>query len=77
MNNVGEIIETVTLIIALWFSLQVGLSFLTILLGTIMIDYVELGIFRHTNNLFLKFFTFVTLLIFGLGPFIYTKLSKF
>ncbi|MEH7235834.1 hypothetical protein [Bacillus sp. JJ1562] len=77
MYNTAEIIETITTILALWFSLQVGLSLLTILLGNVMVDYVELGIFRNTNNPLLKFFTFVTLFIFGLGPFIYTKLSKY
>lgn len=77
MNNATEIFDTITLVIAAWLSLQVGISFLTILLGNVMVEYVETGIFRNTKNPFLKLFTFVTLFVFGLGPFIYTKLSKF
>ncbi|MFS0821689.1 hypothetical protein [Bacillus sp. 1P02SD] len=77
MNNVTEIIDTITLVLAAWFALQFTISLVTLLLGSVMVDYVELGIFRNTNNPFLKFFTFVTLFIFGLGPFIYTKLSKY
>src|SRR5690606_12362531 len=77
MNNANEVIESVTLFFGAWLSLQVGISVLTIFLGNVMVEHVETGVFRDTKNPFLKFFTFIVLLLFGLGPFIYTKLSKF
>ncbi len=42
-----------------------------------MVDHIELGVFKNTNNPILKFFTFVTLFLLGLGPFIYKKLNRF
>ncbi|WP_010676853.1 hypothetical protein [Bacillus timonensis] len=77
MDNTKEIIDLVTLFLGAWLSLQVGISFLTILLGNVMVDHVETGIFRNTKNPFLKLFTFIVLFLFGLGPFIYNKLSKY
>src|SRR5690606_748052 len=77
MNNANEVIESVTLLFGAWLSLQVGISFLTIFLGNVMVEHVETGVFRNTKNPFLKFFIFIVLLLFGLGPFIYTKLNKF
>ena len=77
MDNVKEIIDLVTLFFGAWLSLQVGISFLTIFLGNVLVEHVETGVFRNTKNPFLKLFTLIVLLLFGLGPFIYKKLSRF
>nr|WP_309098619.1 hypothetical protein [Fredinandcohnia onubensis] len=77
MNNAAGMIDTITLVLGAWLALQFTISLVTVLLGNVMVEYVELGIFRNTNNPFLKFFTFITLFVFGLGPFIFEKLSKF
>ncbi|WP_449537769.1 hypothetical protein [Ferdinandcohnia sp. Marseille-Q9671] len=77
MSNAAEIIDTITLVIGAWLSLQVGLSALTVLLGNTLVEHVETGVFRNTSNLFLKLFTFIVLFLLGLGPFIYSKLGRF
>jgi hypothetical protein len=76
MNNSVEIIEIITTLLVWWLSLQVGISALTILLGDVLVEHVELGIFRNTKNPILKFITFITLFLVGLGPTIYKKLNK-
>ncbi len=77
MDNAKEIIDLVTLFFGAWLSLQVGITFLTIFLGNVLVEHVETGVFRDTKNPFLKLFTFIVLFLMGLGPFIYTKLNRF
>src|SRR5690606_6037639 len=72
-----ETIDLITLFFGAWLSLQVGISFITIFLGNVMVEHVETGVFRDTKNPFLRLFTLIVLLLLGLGPFIYKKLDKF
>ncbi|WP_077619638.1 hypothetical protein [Bacillus sinesaloumensis] len=77
MDNAKETIDLITLFFGAWLSLQVGISFITIFLGNVMVEHVETGVFRNTKNPFLRLFTIIVLLLLGLGPFIYKKLAKF
>lgn len=77
MYSTAEIIEVITTVIGAWFTLQFVVCLVTILLGNVMVDHVETGVFRNTKNPFLNLFTFIVLFLLGLGPFIYKKLVRF
>lgn len=77
MNNASTIIEIITTVIGAWFTAQFTFGLVTVLLGNVIVEHVETGVFRNTKNPLLKLFTYIVLFLFGLAPFIYKKLSKF
>ncbi|MGN7296555.1 hypothetical protein [Ferdinandcohnia sp. SAFN-114] len=77
MYSTAEIIELITTVIGAWLTLQFVVCIVTFLLGNVMVEHVETGVFRNTKNPFLKFFTFIVLFLFGIGPLIYKKLDRF
>ncbi|MDR4889940.1 hypothetical protein RGU12_20810 [Fredinandcohnia sp. QZ13] len=77
MYSTELIIEIITTVIGAWFTLQFVVCLVTILLGNVMVEHVETGVFRNTQNLFLKLFTFIVLFLLGLGPYIYKRLERF
>ncbi|WP_077619637.1 hypothetical protein [Bacillus sinesaloumensis] len=77
MNDVSEMIETTTLLLGMWLTLQFVSCLVVVILGNVMVEHVELGVFRDTNNPILKLFTFITLFLLGAGPYFYKKLTKF
>lgn len=72
-----EILELIQGLVVYYLGIHVIYSALIFLLGNIMVDYYELGIFRSPTNIFQKIVNFFTNFFLGSGPFIYRKLERY
>jgi hypothetical protein len=74
--NAEEIIVLIEETIVVWFILQSGYAMAVLLVGRVMIEYYEWGIFEKPSTLFEKTINTLLTVTAGVGPFIYKKLYR-
>lgn len=72
-NSTITLIESIMLILILS---QAAYAILVFILGFIMVDYYEWGIFREPTTWLQKTTNMILMSIFGIGPFLYKRFRK-
>ncbi|WNF22703.1 hypothetical protein [Mesobacillus jeotgali] len=71
-----EIIYFIEKTIVVWFLFQSGYAMAVLLVGRVMIEYYEWGIFEKPSTLYEKTINTLLTVTAGVGPFVYKKLYK-
>ena len=71
-----ELINFIEKTIMVWFLFQSGYAMAVLLVGRIMIEYYEWGIFENPSTPYEKSINTLLTVTAGVGPFIYKKLYK-
>jgi hypothetical protein len=74
--NAEEVIFFIEKTIAMWFVFQSGYGMAVLLVGRVMIEYYEWGIFEQPSTLYEKIINTLLTVTAGIGPFVYKKLYK-
>ncbi|WP_079506534.1 hypothetical protein [Mesobacillus jeotgali] len=74
--TVEEVIYFIEMTIVIWFLFQSGYAMAVLLVGRVMIEYYEWGIFENPSTLYEKTINTLLTVTAGVGPFIYKKLYK-
>lgn len=74
--NAEEVIFIIEKAIAMWFIAQSGYGAAVLLLGRVMIEYYEWGIFENPSTPYEKTINTLLTVTVGVGPFIYKKLYR-
>ncbi|MBT2694795.1 hypothetical protein [Bacillus sp. ISL-55] len=74
--NAEEVIFFIEKTIAMWFVFQSGYGMAVLLVGRVMIEYYEWGIFEQPSTLYEKTINTLLTVTAGIGPFVYKKLYK-
>jgi hypothetical protein len=64
-------------LLSYYLSIQVMFSILVFLLGRIVLDVFETGVYENPKTVFQRTLTFVTNTFFGVGPYLNKKFSKY
>jgi hypothetical protein len=64
-------------LLSYYLSVQVMFSILVFLLGRIVLDVYEAGVYENPKTVFQKTFTYVINAFFGIGPYLNKKFSKY
>ncbi|MFP7299908.1 hypothetical protein [Neobacillus niacini] len=72
-----ETLELIEELLIYYLGVQVIFSILVFLLGSIMLDIYEAGVYEQPKNVFQKTFTFVINALFGIGPYLNKKFIKY
>jgi hypothetical protein len=72
-----ETMELIEGLIIYYLGIQVIFSILVFLLGRIMLDVYETGVYENPKTVFQRTLTFVTNAFLGIGPYLNKKFSKY
>ncbi|MEH7181028.1 hypothetical protein [Neobacillus vireti] len=72
-----ETMELIQGLLSYYLSVQVIFSILVFLLGRIVLDVYEAGVYENPKTVFQKTFTYVINAFFGIGPYLNKKFSKY
>jgi hypothetical protein len=72
-----ETLERIEELLIYFLGVQVIFSILVFLLGRIMLDVYEAGVYENPKTVFQRMFTFVINAFFGIGPYLNKKFSKY
>ncbi|MFB3164896.1 hypothetical protein ABLO26_26410 [Neobacillus sp. 179-J 1A1 HS] len=72
-----EPIELIQFFLSYYLSIQVIFSILVFLLGRIVLDVFETGVYENPKTVFQRTLTFVTNTFLGVGPYLNKKFSKY
>lgn len=72
-----ETMERIEELLIYFLGVQVIFSILVFLLGRIMLDVYEAGVYENPKNMFQRTFTFVINFFFGIGPYLNKKFLKY
>jgi hypothetical protein len=75
--NAEEIITYIGYIIAAWAGIQGAYALTILLLGSVMIEYYDWGIYEKPETLYQKSINFFFASLLGIGPFIYKRISRY
>jgi hypothetical protein len=72
-----ETMELIEFFLSYYLSVQVMFSILVFLLGRIVLDVFETGVYENPKNVFQRTLTFVTNTFLGAGPYLNKKFLKY
>jgi hypothetical protein len=72
-----ETMELIQGLLSYYLSVQVIFSILVFLLGRIVLDVYEAGVYENPKTVFQKTFTYVINAFFGIGPYLNKKFLKY
>src|SRR3954454_15350988 len=72
-----EILERIEELLIYFLGIQVIFSILVFLLGRIMLDVFETGVYENPKTVFQRTLTFVTNTFLGIGPYLNKKFLKY
>jgi hypothetical protein len=72
-----ETLERIEELLIYFLGVQVIFSILVFLLGRIMLDVYETGVYENPKTVFQRALTFVTNAFLGIGPYLNKKFSKY
>jgi hypothetical protein len=72
-----ETLERIEELLIYFLGVQMIFSILVFLLGRIMLDVYEAGVYENPKTVFQRMFTFVINAFFGIGPYLNKKFSKY